>query len=84
MRTLLEEQRGRIATTSEKSKGEEDLFTSEEERRQLEANRRHWANRLREIEREVESEPERIRDGYGVKARRVVAVGLVYLWPITG
>jgi superfamily II DNA or RNA helicase len=84
MRAILEEQRRRIAATAEKSRGQEDLFTSEEERRQLEANRRHWAGRLQSIERELESEPQRVREVYAVRARRVEPVGLVYLWPVTG
>jgi len=56
----------------------------EEERRQLEANRRYWDKRLIALEHELDSEPQRIREQYDVKATRIEPVGLVYLWPVTG
>jgi superfamily II DNA or RNA helicase/DNA-binding transcriptional regulator YiaG len=56
----------------------------EDELRQLEANRRHWAKRLASIDHELRTEPERIREVYKVKATRIEPVGLVYLWPVTG
>lgn len=59
------------------------LGFSEEERRQKEYDRRHWDARLAELPRELETEPERIRGLYEVKARRVEPIGLVYLWPVT-
>ena len=45
--------------------------------------RRYWETRLGEVHRERETEPERIRALYEVKARRVEPIGLVYLWPVT-
>ena len=51
---------------------------------QLEANKRHWEKRLAAIDRELATEPERIRAVYDVKAQRIEPVGLVYLWPVTG
>ncbi len=57
---------------------------ADEERRQRERDRRHWAGRLQDIERELESEPDRVRAGYAVRAHRLEPVGLVYLWPVTG
>jgi hypothetical protein len=51
---------------------------------QLEANKRHWAKRLEMIDGELKSEPERIREVYDVKARRIEPAGAVYLWPVTG
>jgi hypothetical protein len=39
--------------------------------------------RLEQFERDLEHEPQRIRDFYEVRARRVEPVGLVYLWPET-
>jgi hypothetical protein len=59
-------------------------FQNEEERRQWEADRRHWGKRLEMLEQELRTEPERIRELYQVKAKRIEPVGLVYLWPITG
>lgn len=61
-----------------------DEPTDEEERRQLEANKRHWAKRLTMIDEELKTEPARIREVYDVKATRIEPVGLVYLWPVTG
>ena len=55
-----------------------------EELRQLAADRRWQEARLGSIERELGTEPERIRAGYVVHATRVEPVGIVYLWPRTG
>ena len=63
---LLERQRRRIerprptSTTASSSCSRLD----EAERRQLRADRAHWLRRLERIERELESEPARVRDGY--------------------
>jgi hypothetical protein len=84
MRTILEEQRKRIAVTSEKHRETQPGLFDQEEMRQLEADRRHWAKRLTDIEQELRTEPDRIRGVYVVKAQRVEPVGLVYLWPVTG
>ena len=54
-----------------------------EETRQLEADLRHWQRRLERFDRDLTSEPERIRAFYEVRAQRVEPVGLVYLWPET-
>jgi hypothetical protein len=60
------------------------LGFSDDEQRQLESNRRHWGKRLQAIDRELATEPGRIKAIYEVKARRIEPVGLVYLWPVTG
>ncbi|MDE0073455.1 MAG: DISARM system SNF2-like helicase DrmD [Gammaproteobacteria bacterium] len=54
------------------------------DKRQLEANKRSWRNRLGQFERDLVREPDRIRRFYRVRASRVEPVGLVYLWPETG
>lgn len=54
-----------------------------EERRQLQLDQRVWAERLAAFERDVISEPQRVREFYEVRAQRVEPVGLVYLWPET-
>ena len=82
MREILESQKKHIAATSQQS-GQGKLPFREDELRQLEANRRHWNKRLDELESELETEPARIREVYDVRARRIEAVGLVYLWPVT-
>jgi len=84
MRTILEDQKKRIAATESRSKDILQGMFDQDEMRQLESDRRHWARRLTDIERELTTEPTRIRDGYLVKAQRVEPVGLVYLWPVTG
>ncbi|WP_372397136.1 DISARM system SNF2-like helicase DrmD [Azospirillum sp. HJ39] len=57
---------------------------ADQEREQLARDRRHWAVRLREIEREIAEEPKRVRESYTVRAHRIEPVGLVYLWPVSG
>jgi Helicase conserved C-terminal domain/SNF2-related domain len=97
MKNLLEEQRTRILKEIQKyQKGSSkdnpkniqlDLpFMKDfniDEKRQLEADIRHWNNRVSELEKEIISEPVRIQNAYKVKADRVEPVGLVYLWPIS-
>lgn len=80
MRDILESQRKHISETNVKWNQRTLDFTGDE-LRQLEANRRHWAKRLEELEKELESEPTRIRDVYSVRAQRIEPVGIVYLWP---
>jgi SNF2 family DNA or RNA helicase len=60
-----------------------DFGDDEEERAQLDANKRYWVKRLDELSEELKSEPARIEKLYEVKAQRVEPVGLVYLWPDT-
>ena len=55
-----------------------------EELAQLAADRRHQERRLGDLDVELKTEPDRIRAGYAVKARRIELVGIVYLWPRTG
>lgn len=61
-----------------------DFGTDEDERAQLDANKRYWAKRLDQIREELKTEPVRIQNLYSVMTRRVEPVGLVYLWPVTG
>jgi SNF2 family DNA or RNA helicase len=87
MREILEIQQKHIGSTITKYDETDQLrlgFDNEEERRQLESNRRYWGKRLTELGNELDTEPERIRSQYEVKAQRVQPVGLVYLWPIAG
>jgi len=70
MRKILEDQRSQIARTVEKHTSSQLEFQwDEQERRQLESNRRHWGTRLQAIERELDSEPVRIQAIYDVKQR---------------
>ena len=86
MRAILEAQRLRIQKTAvekEKDLAQPGLF-DQDERKQIESDKRHWNKRLDELARELDSEPARIRRSYDVKTARFDPVGLIYLWPITG
>ncbi|MGH7554602.1 MAG: helicase-related protein, partial [Longimicrobiales bacterium] len=85
MREILESQRQRVEATAARYRDPQlSLDLDVEERRQLESDKRHWEKRLASLERELASEPERIRDTYEVRAQRVEPIGLAYLWPVTG
>jgi hypothetical protein len=83
---LLERQKKRIQEAEGRyDDRQRELFDAgEAERRQLAADRKHWRRRLERIDAELASEPQRVRDGYDVRARRLEPVGIVYLWPKTG
>jgi superfamily II DNA or RNA helicase len=80
MRTLLESQRKHILEKKLED-SQRVLKFGEEELRQLNADRRHWDNRLDKLENELVTEPDRIKDIYGIRAQRIEPVGIVYLWP---
>ena len=82
---ILEQQRARIENELKKfGKTQLELQFSETERRQREADHRHWQTRLNSISSELQTEPERIRKTYVVNASRIEPVGVVYLWPKSG
>ena len=84
--TLLK-QRKRVKAELERHEAEAHqlaLNLDADDRRQLQANKRAWKLRLDQFERDLKTEPQRIRDFYRVRASRVEPVGLVYLWPETG
>jgi len=86
MRDILQSQRKRILDTQKKKEKEIaqlPLF-GDDERKQLDADKRYWLRRLESLEAELTSEPDRIRQGYVMKATRFEPVGLVYLWPVKG
>jgi hypothetical protein len=56
-------------------------FENNAELRQLEADIRSWRVRLDQFAKDLDTEPQRIRDFYQIAARRIEPVGLVYLWP---
>ena len=86
MRAILESQQKRILATQKKREAEAEQLAlfAESEKKQMDADKRYWHKRLEQLEKELDSEPARIRDGYEVKAPRFEPVGLVYLWPTTG
>lgn len=79
LRKILEDQRHSIDRT---------LFVQldlaglrDDERDQVEQDRKHMRDRLGEIRRELEREPAELQSLYDVRLRRIEPVGLVYLWP---
>jgi hypothetical protein len=84
MREILERQKKHLDETVARHKDDNQFrLFNDDERRQLDANRRYWAKRLIQLEHEMKTEPDRIRALYKVHARRIEPVGLVYLWPLT-
>jgi hypothetical protein len=86
LRGILEAQHGRVReelAKHDKNFNQMTLGFADDEKRQLESDMRSWRTRLDQFERELESEPARIRDFYEVRATRIEPVGLVYLWPET-
>jgi ERCC4-related helicase len=81
---LLEMQRKRIVKAAEEFEPMQlALDLSPTERREREADRRHWDVRLSRLAHELRDEPQRLRDSYVIRARRLEPVGLIYLWPTT-
>ena len=86
LRETLERQRQRVRDELAKHEGESQQLSlgfNDEESRQLESDIRSWRRRLEQFDRELEQEPQRIRDFYDVRATRIEPIGLVYLWPET-
>jgi hypothetical protein len=83
---LLVQQRKRITKASAEFDPNQFLLPgiADQERREHEADRRHWQTRLTRLEHEIQTEPARIRASYDVHAHRLEPVGLVYLWPASG
>ena len=90
LKLILENQRAQIREEIKKlDKESRDnsqrlLDFAQDERDQLEANRKHWDKRLPRLEEEIKNEPTRILEQYTVAATRIEPIGLVYLWPVTG
>ena len=87
LRETLEGQRERVEAELRRHEGggiQLVIEFSEEERRQRQADVASWRTRLAQFDRDLETEPDRMRTFYEVRARRVEPIGLVYLWPDTG
>jgi superfamily II DNA or RNA helicase len=84
LKTLLEDQRRRVQAKYKATETEQLLLGfSDEEKRQLSADRRHWERWLADVEDDLKREPERIAEFYRTRSFRLEPVGLAYLWPIT-
>ena len=87
LRATLERQRQRVEAEIAKHEAAQAQLTlgfNDDEKRQRQADVAAWRRRLIQFDRDLETEPSRIRQFYEVRARRVEPVGLVYLWPDTG
>jgi hypothetical protein len=85
MRDILQKQSRRIEKRLAESERPQMSFAfNDDEKQQLAADQRHWQKRLQELKSETDTEPERIKRAFKIKARRLEPVGLVYLWPVTG
>ena len=62
-------------------RSDDEQRQAERERRQREADKVAWDSKIDRLREELKTEPQRVRDGYEVKAERLDPIGLVYLWP---
>jgi hypothetical protein len=84
MRSILEDQRRRVAEQLGRAAQLILDLGGEDERRQFESNRRYWERWLKNVEGEIHQEPDRIMNFYSVASFRIEPAGLAYLWPVTG
>lgn len=81
LRALIAAQRARVAEVEAAPEDTQlDLFGAEEAA-QRRRDRLHWRRKLADLDAQLEAEPQRLREGYAVRADRVEIVGLLYLWP---
>ena len=84
MLDILERQRRNIHEQQSKYDTQGVLTFDAAERRQLDADRQFWTERLEELEVEMIEEPARIKRAYAVHVQRLEPVGVIYLWPHSG
>lgn len=81
MRKLLESQRKFLERELGKQLELEFSEAEREQREQWEEDRKYMHARRRKIDDELEKEPRAIEQLYEVARRRLVPVGMIYLWP---
>ncbi|MBZ0217883.1 MAG: hypothetical protein K8F25_15095, partial [Fimbriimonadaceae bacterium] len=79
LKTLLGQQRDRII--EQQGEVQQEFDFSEQEREQRELDKLNWEKRLKELDVEIETEPDLVRQKHIVNARRIEPVGIVYLLP---
>ena len=83
LKKILEDQRRRVLAKFTATEADQLLLGfSDEEKRQLSADRRHWERWLANVDGDIEREPKRIAEFYQTKSFRLEPVGLAYLWPV--
>jgi len=84
LKKILEDQRRRVLAKYTSTEANQLILGfSEDEKRQIMADRRHWERWLANVDGDIEREPKRIADFYQTKSFRLEPVGLAYLWPVT-
>ncbi|HJP67491.1 MAG TPA: DISARM system SNF2-like helicase DrmD [Sphingomicrobium sp.] len=78
LRALLKSQIDRIR--AEQKKDDRQFALDFDETRQREADRKSWEKKLERLTRDLETEPERLRTSFEIRAARVEPLGMVYLW----
>ncbi|MEZ5325942.1 MAG: DISARM system SNF2-like helicase DrmD [Verrucomicrobiales bacterium] len=81
---VLTAQKKRVETTLKRSSDDDNQLTlgfNDEEKRQLEQDKRYWKKWLETVDQDLINEPARIREFYEIQTARVEPIGLVYLWP---
>jgi len=82
LRRVLEDQKRRVE--KEFSQSQLTFGFTDDEKRQVESNRRHWQRWLKNVDGDLQTEPDRVRGFYKITSFRLEPIGLAYLWPITG
>ena len=84
LRKILEDQKRRVMAKYSATEAQQLILGfSDDEKRQLSADRRHWERWLSNVEGDITREPKRIAEFYQTKSFRLEPVGLAYLWPVT-
>jgi superfamily II DNA or RNA helicase len=85
LKKILEDQRRRVIAKFTATETEQlVLGFSDDEKRQIAADRRHWERWLSSVDGDILREPKRVAEFYQTKSFRLEPVGLAYLWPVTG
>ncbi|HEV2247240.1 MAG TPA: DISARM system SNF2-like helicase DrmD [Terriglobia bacterium] len=84
LKRILEDQRRRVLMKYRATEAEQlVLHFSDDEKRQLAADRRHWERWLANVDGDLTREPKRIAEFYEPRSFRLEPVGLAYLWPVS-
>lgn len=83
LKRILQDQRRRVIKELEKNKNwrQMELGLNDDEAKQRDADIKHWEAWLKNVDGDLQREPQRIRDFYSVRSHRLEPVGLIYLAP---
>ncbi|NBB24803.1 ATP-dependent helicase [Porphyrobacter sp. SLTP] len=80
LRSLLKSQIDRIRSEQKKDDRQLTLDFDEQQTRQRDADRKSWEKKLERLTHDLETEPERLRNSFDIRAARIEPLGMVYLW----